>query len=59
MFIQVMTWSTMIITPLTLLYPEVKKKTLYYEFFVDGVWCLEILLSLIRGNKNKGIVSLS
>lgn len=49
----------MIITPLTLLYPEVKKKTLYYEFFVDGVWCLEILLSLIRGNKNKGIVSLS
>ena len=45
-----MTWSTVIITPLTFLFPQVKEATLSYEWFVDGVWCVEICLSFFKGH---------
>lgn len=50
LFVQIMTWSTIIVTPLTFLFPVLKNSTLNYEWFVDSVWCLEILLSFFKGD---------
>jgi hypothetical protein len=45
--IQVMTWSTMIITPLCICFPAVKDRLLYFEWFVDCSWTLEIVLNFL------------
>lgn len=45
-----MTWSTVIITPLTFLFKDLKKQTNNYEWFVDSVWLLEIFLSFLKGH---------
>jgi hypothetical protein len=45
-----MTWSTIIITPLTFLFKDVKKLTLNYEWFVDSIWLVEIFLSFFKGH---------
>ena len=50
LFVQMMTWSTLIITPLTFLFPDLKKSTINYEWFVDSVWLMEILLSFFKGH---------
>lgn len=48
-----MTWSTLLITPLEFVFPELRSELRDYEWFVDGVWCLEIILSFVKANKNK------
>jgi len=50
LFVQMMTWSTVIITPLTFLFPDLKKSTINYEWFVDSVWLVEIFLSFFKGH---------
>lgn len=45
-----MTWSTVIITPLTFLFKDVKNITNNYEWFVDSVWLFEIILSFCKGH---------
>lgn len=50
MFVQIMTWSTVIITPMTFIFPEFKEVTIGYEWFVDTVWCFEILFSFFKGH---------
>jgi hypothetical protein len=45
-----MTWSTILVTPLTFLFPKLKESTINYEWFVDCVWCFEILLSFFKGH---------
>jgi hypothetical protein len=45
-----MTWSTIILTPLTFLFPELKETTIKYEWFVDSVWLFEIFLSFFKGH---------
>lgn len=48
-----MTWSTLLITPLGFVFPDLRNKTRNYEWFVDAVWCLEIILSFLKANKEK------
>lgn len=49
-FVQIMTWSTIIVTPLTFLFPSLKAMTNNYEWFVDTVWCFEIFISFFKGH---------
>lgn len=50
LFVQFMTWSTLIITPMTFIFPPFKEATVNYEWFVDSVWCLEIFVSFFKGH---------
>ena len=48
-----MTWSTLLITPLGFVFPDLRNQTRNYEWFVDAAWCAEIILSFLKANKTK------
>lgn len=45
-----MTWYTLVMTPITFLFKDIKYATIRYEWFVDSVWCFEIILSFLKGH---------
>ena len=48
-----MTWSTLLITPLGFVFPDLRNQTRNFEWFVDAAWCAEIILSFLKANKTK------
>ena len=52
MQIQVMTWSTLFLTPLILTFPEdLKEKLIVLEWIVDISWTVEIFMNFIVADK--------
>ena len=50
--VQVMTWSTLFITPLILTFPDdLKEKLLFLEWIVDISWSIEICMNFIVADK--------
>lgn len=50
-FIQMLTWASLVITPLTFLFPDLKASLILVEKIIDGGWCFEILLSFFKATK--------
>ena len=49
-FIQFMNWSSIIVVPLALIFPEVQESTYKFMWFIDIVWCVEIILNFFRAS---------